>query len=65
MTASIRNQTLVAAAVAKQQGFENTYNALIEIVRSLNDSTDVHAPYADCKTEGVTLRQLEGELWIR
>ncbi|WP_299734006.1 hypothetical protein [uncultured Tateyamaria sp.] len=38
MESELRNQTLVAAAAAKQQGFENTYRALIEIVRELENS---------------------------
>jgi hypothetical protein len=40
MGADLRNQTLVAAAVAKKEGFQNTYKALIEIVRGL-DQCDI------------------------
>jgi hypothetical protein len=34
MTNELKNQTLVAAELAKQSGFENTYLALMNLVRS-------------------------------
>lgn len=39
MDKELINQTLVAASVAKQSGFDNTYEALIELVRELERST--------------------------
>jgi hypothetical protein len=33
MTNELRNQTLVAAELAKQSGFEHTYRALMDLVR--------------------------------
>lgn len=39
MDKELRNRTLVAASVAKQNGFDNTYEALIELVREMEKST--------------------------
>lgn len=40
MQSELRNQTLVAAAAAKHQGFENLYNALIAIVKEMDAKQD-------------------------
>ena len=40
MHAELRNQTLVAAAAAKHEGFENTYAALIDLVKELDRPKD-------------------------
>jgi hypothetical protein len=38
MNNELRNQTLVAASVAKQNGFEHTYEALINIIRLMDSA---------------------------
>lgn len=39
MVNDMQNRALVAAAVAKQSGFDETYKALLEVIRQLEEIT--------------------------
>lgn len=47
--AELRNQALVAAAAAKDNGFDSTYEALLQIVLDLEREkvTQRHVPYSE------------------
>jgi len=49
MTNELRNQTLVAAELAKQSGFEQTYQALMDLLRSRFESESDLSPFGNRK----------------
>ncbi|MFT6299639.1 MAG: hypothetical protein ACJAWC_003009 [Yoonia sp.] len=44
MKNELKNQTLVAASIARSSGFDHTYEALINIVKMLEKDSQVASP---------------------
>ncbi len=50
MNNELKNQTLVAASVARSSGFDHTYEALINIVKMLEKDSKIEIPVNVCTT---------------
>jgi hypothetical protein len=50
MNNELKNQTLVAASVARSSGFEHTYEALINIVKMLEKDSQIEFPVSASAT---------------